>query len=138
MIRRATERDIPQIVEWGRALIETTPWAQIFREEDYALYLRETLQQPDAVLLVSDGGFIRGEAGGHAANQNARFAVENQIYAEDGSGRDLLAAFEQWAREKGAVAMFLATNEKHKPQAARLLYGRLGYEPSEQIYTKVL
>ena len=87
------------------------------------------IQSPDAIVLVSDGGFIAGSLQPTIINP-ARVAMEHGWFARDRSGLRLLRAFEGWAADRGAVMVKMSTG------AAGPDLGRLGYTMTEQNWVK--
>ena len=129
MIREATETDVMRIVDLVedlRAAVDglmpvSRPWT--------AAMVAGLIQSPDAIVLVSDGGFIAGSLQPTIINP-ARVAMEHGWFARDRSGLRLLRAFEGWAADRGAVMVKMSTG------AAGPDLGRLGYTMTEQNWVK--
>src|SRR5262245_4390699 len=58
--------------------------------------------------------------------------------AHKGSGTALLAAFEEWARWRGATRVTMALMLHNMPEALGSFYERKGYQPFEKHYVKRL
>ena len=129
MIRPASETDVMRIVDLVedlRAAVDglmpvSRPWT--------AAMVAGLIQSPDAIVLVSDGGFIAGSLQPTIINP-ARVAMEHGWFARDRSGLRLLRAFEGWAADRGAVMVKMSTG------AAGPDLGRLGYTMTEQNWVK--
>ena len=117
---------IVDLVEDLRAAVDglmpvSRPWT--------AAMVAGLIQSPDAIVLVSDGGFIAGSLQPTIINP-ARVAMEHGWFARDRSGLRLLRAFEGWAADRGAVMVKMSTG------AAGPDLGRLGYTMTEQNWVK--
>lgn len=129
MIRLATEADVLQIVDWIedlRAAVDglmpvSRPWT--------AQVVAGLIQNPDALVLVSDGGFLAGSMQPTVISPD-RVAMEHGWYATDGSGLRLLRRFERWAINQGAVMVRMSTGMKGPDLA------RLGYTATEMNWVK--
>lgn len=129
MIREATESDVMRIVDMVedlRAAVDgmmpvSRPWT--------AAMVSGLIQSPDAIVLVSDGGFLAGSLQPTIINP-ARVAMEHGWLARDRSGMRLLRAFEAWAADRGAVMVRMSTG------AVGPDLGRLGYTMTEQNWVK--
>ena len=129
MIRPASETDVMRIVDLVedlRAAVDglmpvSRPWT--------AAMVAGLIQSPDAIVLVSDGGFIAGSLQPTIINP-ARVAMEHGWFARDRSGLRLLRAFEAWAAERGAVMVKMSTG------AVGPDLGRLGYTMTEKTWVK--
>lgn len=89
------------------------------------------LASPDALVLVSGGGFIAGALVPTIINP-APLAQELGWFAADGSGMRLLRRFEAWARDRGAFWVNLSTGVTGPDLA------RLGYCRAEQAWVRSL
>jgi GNAT superfamily N-acetyltransferase len=99
------------------------------------------LESPDAFIRVAcDGGRVVGYVLGfdhHTFYANGRVAwVEEIMVHEDfrrrGVGRQLMASFEQWARDRDSKLIALATRR------AAPFYLSLGYDESATYFRKLL
>ncbi|MFG6081595.1 hypothetical protein ACEUZ9_002219 [Paracoccus litorisediminis] len=87
------------------------------------------IQNPEAVVYVSDGGFIAGSMQPTIIHPD-RVAMEHGWFARDRSGMRLLRAFEAWAEDQGAVMVKMSTG------ASGPDLGRLGYTMTEQNWVR--
>jgi len=98
--------------------------------------LLEMMADPDAVIIMHDGGVI----GGHIMNPffSHEWAAQEMFwYAELGGGA-LLEAFEAWAYSEGAELVSMAGLGGPKEKTIRKLYERKGYEARETFFVKTL
>ena len=129
MIRLATEADVMRVVDMVedlRAAVDgmmpvSRPWT--------AQVVAGLIQRPDAIVLVSDGGFLAGAMQPTIINP-ARIALEMGWFARDRSGMRLLRAFEIWAVEQGAAMVKMSTG------AVGPDLGRIGYTMTEKTWVK--
>ena len=99
----------------ARAYRHTQPWS----EADFA----STLAHPTALLTYSEGAFVLGRV---IADEAEILALASDPEGQrQGRGRAVLAAFEQDARARGAVSVFLEVAAENAP--ARGLYAACGY-----------
>lgn len=129
MIREATESDVMQIVDWIEDLRAAVDGMMSVSRPWTAAMVAGLIQSPEAVVYVSDGGFIAGSMQPTIINP-ARVAMEHGWFARDRSGMRLLRAFERWAVDQGAVMVKMSTG------AAGPDLGRLGYSMTEQNWVK--
>lgn len=91
--------------------------------------LAKLITGPDAIVLISDGGFIAGSLQPTVINPR-QIAMEHGWYSADRSGLALLRAFEAWAASRGAILVQLSTG------AEGLDLSRLGYRLVERAWIK--
>ena len=140
MIRAAVPADEGQVAALAAALAQSFP----FSPAAFAASYPALLAAPDACLLVADtAGTGAGLAGYLLGFRHLTFFaggpvgwVEEVLVTEagrgQGTGRALMAAFEQWAAEHGCALVALATRR------AAPFYRALGYEESAAYYRKLL
>lgn len=139
MIREATEADIPQLLEWGRI------FADMARLDDHIGFdedsVRQTLETmiaaPEHVVFISERGMIGGITAPHPFNYGRIVCEELFWWSEGGDGLRLLAALEQWARAR-CFALGMKTLDAVQPEATGRLYSKMGFEPLERGFLKVL
>lgn len=129
LIREATESDVMRIVDMVEDLRAAVSGLMPVSRPWTAAMVAGLIQSPDAIVLVSDGGFIAGSLQPTIINP-ARVAMEHGWFARDRSGLRLLRAFEGWAADRGAVMVKMSTG------AAGPDLGRLGYTMTEQNWVK--
>ncbi|MBK4215811.1 hypothetical protein JJJ17_07735 [Paracoccus caeni] len=91
--------------------------------------LARLITSPDAVVLISEGGFIAGSLQPTVINPRL-IAMEHGWFSRDRSGLALLRAFEAWAAARGAMLVQLSTGP------AGLDLSRLGYRLAERAWIK--
>ena len=129
LIREATEADVMRIVDMVEDLRAAVSGLMPVSRPWTAAMVAGLIQSPDAIVLVSDGGFIAGSLQPTIINP-ARVAMEHGWFARDRSGLRLLRAFEGWAAERGVVMVKMSTG------AVGPDLGRLGYTMTEQNWVK--
>lgn len=100
-ISRATEADIPRIIDMVVALAAAVDGPQRVDRVRTGETIAGLLHDPDGLVLVTDGGFIAGVIMQTVISPEP-VAAELGWYAQRGHGQALLMAFEAWARERGA------------------------------------
>lgn len=147
-VRTATEADVPELLEMGRAMHAESPR---YRHRHYS---------PDKVeqfarRLVATGGTHVAEIDGRIVGMFAGFVVEdwfgNDRVASDfvvyvrpehrGSSAfvRLVKAFEKWAAGQGAVEIAPGVSTEVDPDKTVALYERLGYRAlGARVLTKRL
>lgn len=137
MIREAVASDIPRIVAMGRNFHGASHYAGLvgMRPEDVANTVRALIESDDGVMLVHEHGMLAGVLAPFFFNSQARQAIEMFWYAEK-DGRQLFTAFEEWARDRGAVCVVMGSLVGDREQTVARLYQRRGYTPGETLYLK--
>ena len=131
MIRPATGSDVLSIVDMIERLRAAVDGPIPVDRAHAAAVVASLIADPDALVLVSDKGFIAGRLTPTIINP-ARIASELGWWAADGSGLRLLRAFERWAAERGALLVQLSTG------AVGPNMSRLGYRRAEQAWVRGL
>lgn len=140
MIREATIEDIPAIMEMGKRFAdEAGVTAQVgWEEESVEALLRHLIADPDGILLVADKGMIGGLVITHVFNSATRIFQEMFWRSEGAEGIKLLRAAEKAAKERGASRVLMLSTQEMDPERTGRLYGRLGFDVGETIYTKAI
>lgn len=125
-LRRATAADIPQVIDWIKALACAVEGPQQVCRTRTGEVLAGLIASADGIVLVSDGGFIAGCITQTVISPEP-VAVELGWYATDRSGLRLLRAFEGWARDRGATLIKMSCNGS----TAQRLLERAGYRVAE-------
>lgn len=128
-VRLATAADVLRVVDWCCLLNERIDCAIKPDRPWVASVIARLIGSPDSVVFVSDGGFIAGSLQPTLASPQI-VAMEHGWYSSDGSGRALLAAFENWAAERGAVLIQLSTG------ATGPDLSRIGYRMTEKAWVR--
>ena len=131
MIREATEADVMRIVDLVEDLRAAVAGLMPVSRPWTAAMVAHLIHSPEAVVYVSEGGFIAGSLQPTIINP-ARVAMEHGWFARDRSGLRLLRAFEVWAAEQGATMVSLSTG-RGGPDL-----GRLGYVMTEQNWVRTI
>ena len=100
-MRHAAADDIPRLVDLVEALARAVDGPQKVDRLRTGQVLAALITNPDALVLVADGGFIAGVIEQTVISPEP-VAIELGWYAQRGHGQALLLAFEAWARERGA------------------------------------
>lgn len=132
-MRQATIDDLPALIEMGRKFHAAANLPFPAKRGAVDAALRQMIEQ--GVIIMSDRGAIGGMLSRAWINPEWVFAAEFFWWAEDGKGRALLRAFEEWARQSGANEVRMTTLD-HIP--ARKILDRLGYACRELSFGKVL
>ena len=136
MIRAATVKDIPRLLEMGRKFADDAGvTARVGWDDNDVTEMLETLiEDDDGIVLVSERGMIGGMIYPHPFNRDVRLFNEVFWRAEDGQGLALLAEAERLAAERGATRSVMVAMDGM--DRTRRLYGRLGYASCETQFMK--
>lgn len=135
----ATEADIPHILELGEKFHALSPWRdRPYVPEDVERTLRGLMVSDQGALLYNGSGILGGVlspiffGGGVVAQELFWFAEAN--------GRELLEAFEAWAKESGADCIMMAHLTMGEDADARMkqIYEKRGYALRETHFYKGL
>ena len=133
MIRKATEADIPRLIDMTTALAASVRGPQAVCRLRTGETLVSLLRNPQGVIFVSDGGFIAGQIMQTVISPDP-VAFEIGWLATDRSGLRLLRAFEVWAAEQGATLIKMSANGG----AAQRILERRGYAVAEVQMVKAI
>lgn len=122
-MRIATYDDIPRISDMVEMLVRSTKIPQTVDRAYTQAMLARFIGSPDAVVFVSDSGFLAASIQQTVVNPEP-IAVEHGWYATDRSGIKMLRAFEAWAKSRDARVR-LST------PATGVDLTKLGYRPVE-------
>lgn len=135
MIRAATVRDIPAILEMGRQFHAMGQPGR-FDHAATAAFLGGLIR--DGVVFVAPFGMIGGRIIPAFYDPGYSIAVELFWWCESGAGGELRQAFEEWARSEGADEVRMSSIEWVRgPAVCRALRGA-GYHVAETSMRKVL
>lgn len=142
MIRRATDADIPRLVEMGRRFLKESPYHRHIAEnpQQMAELGRQLMKNAGGLLISEHDGQITGMFGFVVYDHfmsGERVAGEVFWWVEPearGDGVKLLRTAEQEARNAGAKAMQMIAPDEHVAG----FYARLGYIPVEMTYQRSL
>lgn len=139
MIREVTADDIPMVLDIGRRFHAFSPWSdRPFSDAATVEMIGKMSASPDAVVFTNGTGILGGVlspiyfGGGLIAQELFWFADKN--------GRELLDAFEDWARGKGAagVLMISLAIDERTDTRMQAIYERRGYALRERNFYKDL
>lgn len=141
-IRPAIAADISALVHMGERFLAASPYADVLTKNPQQMAtLCQQLIDGTGVILVLDGGSGPvGMIGLYCAPHflSGDLSVGEVFWWVDpdqrGQGVRLMRAAETWARERGAVAMQMVAPDDR----VGALYQRLGYQPVERTYLRVL
>ena len=149
VIRDATAADVPAIACLGARFYDEAGWHDVAEWDDASiqLTLHHMVSGDDGIVLVLERkGVICGMAGGmvfplyfnhaHKSGQELFWWVDTD--ERIGTGRLLLEALEDRARQAGAESWAMIALDKDRPEATGMLYLRRGYRASEHSYIKRL
>lgn len=144
-VRKATEADVPQIVDMAAKFYATTSyseWADYCPESVEAIAL--TMMQTGVMLVAEEGETLVGMVGlvitpflfntAHKAAYEVVWWVDPEAQGR-GAGKALLAAIEPACEGCSAIQMVHLHNSP--PQAAAI-YERMGFRHTESSFTKTL
>lgn len=126
-LRPATLADMDRLLDLVAALQDAIAHPIPMDRAHTAAVLELLIGSDDGLVLLAGDGFIAGQVVATAVSPR-RVAIEHGWYARDGSGRALLAAYEAWAAERGAVVISVRL-----PPGARVLRG---YAPVETTWMR--
>ncbi len=133
---RATEADIPRIVEMGGRFVARA-WEMAYDADDTAEYVRMILDQGQ--VFLTDHGMLGAIVTPLPFNKAHIVATELFWWCDEeakkGEGVALFNAFEAWADEIGAHQRSASTVHEMNPGIARF-YERRGYRLREQNYVR--
>ena len=140
IVRKATIEDREVLVTMAQHFVQQTAYGQqIPSDRDHLGRVTDQLLSLGIVFIAEAGdavGMLAGlvyphyMTGRQTANETAWWVEPS---ARGGRvARDLLAAFEQWARTQGAAVVEIGS---WHPRLDRW-YGRLGYVPGERVFRK--
>lgn len=134
MIRSATPDDIPAIVEMGRRFYCKAGLPGEYSDQAMAHFVDGLIRH--GVVLIGARSMLGGVIAPVYCAPDWWQAVEMFWWSEDRRGIDLLAAFEAWARERGANEVRMSSVQASRGEAVGRVLARLGYETAETSYSK--
>lgn len=146
-IRPATPDDIPRIIAMGRKFWAQTAHRDIVYCPDSIAESAVEMMAAGLLIVAELDGYVIGAIGALAAplyaNRAVLVASELYWYVEDehrdsGAGKLLLQAMEDAARAAGVHTFGMMALEAVEPEKAAAIYKRLGYQPTERTFSKVL
>ena len=138
MIREATTKDIPEIVEMLARLAKASGSLGKFDKKAAKAAVIQQIEEQGRVLFRSDKGLIAGFIVIPWDSPDWLMAFERWWWAEDGKWMPLLRKLEQWARQQGAGEVRIFTCIGPRSKRINAVFRRFGYGPREICYRKEL
>lgn len=134
MIRTATHDDVPEIVRLGADFLAICPYSWVpLDAAAFAAFVGGLID--GGIILLSDDGMIGGLLTPFFFNPAYMIGAELFWFARS-EGRELRAAFEAWAIDRGAACITCAGLANDREQAIRRIYTAAGYVPAEIAFVK--
>lgn len=145
VFRRADATDVPRLVEMLREFVTSTKYRKFVGDSPEALaaFLAPLIENPLSAIFVAEReervigmlgvlGYVHPMSGEKCAGELFWWLDPNHR----GAGGWLLRRAEKWARAYGAKSLQMIAPVENATVA--LMYRRLGYEPVETAFHKVL
>lgn len=136
MIRAATLDDIPQLLAMGQRFADLAGLVDHVGYEPADMAETFRLLIEGHVIFMGEAGALGAMAGPHPFNHSHIIAQELFWWSEGREGLRLLAAFEDWARER-CHSIRMITLEAVEPDRTARIYERRGFVPLERGFIKV-
>lgn len=135
MIRHALMSDMARLVALAKQEHASSPWASMPFDDAHVIRLMSHfMTTPGYTMLCSDGGYLAGLLQ-HAGFSQQMLAMEYVCYSTDGSGLELIKAFEKWGEAMGASAIVI--HDYHGGERlGKVLQRRAGYKPLGSALSK--
>ncbi len=133
MIRKATIGDIPQILEWGRAMHLESGYSELdFSVAKIVGMARRMVGATSECLFVSDNGFFAGGMaeywfGGDRKTFDYALYIEPESRGSSQSVR-LVRAYIEWARSVGAKRCHIANTTEVNIERVEKFFLALGFK----------
>ena len=125
---------MPQIVELGAEFHAYSPYREFaFDREASAAFIGRLIEH--GAVFLSDRGVIGGVLNPLYFNPSILMAAELFWWAHKG-GTALREAFEQWARDEGAMGVQFSGLADEREATIRKVFARAGYAPTELGFCK--
>lgn len=137
MIRQATSDDMPRLMAIAVEFWKLSPLSEFVALDEIAVC--ETIERAidNGSCFVGERGVIMGFMMPHWAAPSCRVALEIAWYGA-GEGDALMQAFEQWAKDNGAVGVQMSTiGAAHDDKIESKLI-KSGYQVAERGFFKRL
>ena len=142
MIREATEKDIPALVEMGREFFKLTGLPIEYSGDSVAKMIGNLIDGESAVVFVDEE--VKSAIAGlvYPFYFNTDILSGNEMFwwvspEKRGTGIKLMDKLEEWARDKGAdLFQMTCLHEGHEKIGS--YYQRRGYKPTEHNFMRSL
>lgn len=133
MIRQATQDDLEHVVRLGLDFHAASPHSvDPVDMDDWRGFASRLIEHGG--VFVSEGGMIGGFLAPVYFNASVQYAYEAFWWSPDRKGRELMAAFRQWAKDAGATGIqWTALHDDNLPRVAAI-YARAGAHPTEVAF----
>lgn len=150
VVRRFEARDVPALLRFGRNFHSTTPVKDDipFDVNSLAEFIASAYDSEMIGIWVAEvDGEVVGSTGAILYpmyfNHNALVGQEIWWWLEpksrgSGAAKKMHEAIEDWAREKGAIVLFMIALHNDSVETMGKLYARSGYKPTERTFAKRL
>jgi len=138
-VRRADKGDLPRLLKMGRNFAAAANLSEAIGYDPDSTAAMFCQLMDSGILLIGRGGAIGGAVFPSPFNNAHVIAQEFFWWVEPehrGQGSELLAAFEEAAREMGAHSVMVSTMEVLNHDAAAKFYARRGYNPADRNFIK--
>lgn len=138
MIRRATEADVPRIVEMAAHFFALSEYREMMTGSPahIAAFTQRLLEREDATIFVAETDRVIGMLAIYVFEHpfsGERVASELVWWVEPetrGAGVRLLTTAKKWAKEQGATVLQMIAPNDHVGK----FYRTAGYRPVETVY----
>ncbi len=146
-VRAATHVDFPRIVQMGRAFWAQTPYRDIPYCPDSIMETCAMMLAQRLLLVAEMNDRVVGAVGAMAsplyANKSVLVGAElfwwvEPEYRNTGVGKLMLKGIEDAAREAGISRFSMMAFDDIEVEKAAAIYARVGYNPTERTFGKVL
>lgn len=146
-VRRATPDDMPALLRMGRSFHETTPYADVAYDPDSIRFICTQLMESGVLLVAEIKGAAVGVVGAVMAplfmNRDALICSEVFWWVDpeargSGAGKEMAKQLETICREAGVYRLAMVAIHAPGIEQVESMYQRLGFEPTENTWTKVL
>jgi GNAT superfamily N-acetyltransferase len=145
-VRPATAGDLSRVLALGRKFHAAAKPDIAFDAESFIRTALRLIEDDEGALFVAEhDGIVSGMIGGlhYAVWFNSAVSLAQEVFWwvepwARGDGPEMLTAFEDWARERGASHVDVLALESLRPAAMAALYRRAGYAAREHLFSKRL
>lgn len=134
-IRLATQDDLPRLMAVAGDFWAVSPWSATIEMDDVAVCDMLEKAIDGGSCFVGERGVIFGFMGPLWASPQHKIAVELAWWGA-GEGLALLEAFEQWAKDNGAIGVQMSTLGGLDDEKTEAKLRKAGYKPSERGFFK--
>lgn len=138
MVRNATAEDLTRLVQLARRLHSQSDWAWVpFSPSALRKSLSQMIRSPEFCILVAEkDGEMTGLLFGmvdQVLYGNTLYATDIEFAAESG-GDELLDAFRQWAKQRGAKVVVMGVSDSGREAAKDRFFRKHGLVKTGGLY----